>query len=315
MKKISGFSKGYSYSPENPFTSSKKTNHAWNAVYLRGSWFLLDGTWGAGHLQDKEYKAEFKEFYFLTDPEQFVYSHFPYEEGKLEECLKWQLLEQPLSLEKFNRLLNVEPAAFEIGLLPLSHKDCIVRFNDELELTFKEDVPKDNTFSMKLYRKEENTLFEEPYYCYGYASEDAIRIKVKPQKGGTYKLKIFGQKRSEENSETSPILFQYILNCTVPAGIAELRKNPYPRAFSQALTDSCEVLQPLGKPLLPNTVVLMRFKSPVLSRMMIQKQMLEKDGDIFEGTITTPDSGCVFTVFGSRSESGSLDGQYKFCVA
>lgn len=112
-----------------------------------------------------------------------------------------------------------------------------------------------------------------------------------------------------------PMLFQYILNCTVPHGQTDVRRYPYPKAFTQALIDDCQVLEPLGKPLLPNTVVKLRFKSPLLSRMSVQKHPLEKNGDEFEGTITTPESGFAITVYGSRSENGSLDGQYKFCVA
>ena len=65
MKKISGYAKGYGYSPEHPVTTNHQTNHAWNAVYLKGNWFLLDCTWGAGRLdKNKTYQAKFTEFYF-----------------------------------------------------------------------------------------------------------------------------------------------------------------------------------------------------------------------------------------------------------
>ena len=266
-------------------------------------------------MQDKEYKPGFRDFYFLTDPDEFAISHFPYQDGNLEESLKWQLLKQPLSLEKFNRLLNIEPTAFEIGLLPASHKDCIVRFNDEVEITLREAEPKTANLSLKFYRKEDNILYEELNYCYAYRTPDGIAIKVKPQKGGLYRLKIFGEKRTEEKTDNMPILFQYILNCTVPHGQDEIRRNPYPKAFPRALVDECEVLEPLGKPLLPNTVVKMRFKSPLLARMTVQKHPMEKIGDEFETTITTPESGFAITVYGSREEAGNLDGQYKFCVA
>ena len=314
VKKLSGFSKGYSYSPENPFTAETKTNHAWNAVYIKDNWFLLDSTWGAGTIKDKEYKAEFQEFYFLTDPEEFAYSHFPYQDGNLEESMKWQLLKHPLSLEKFNRMLNIEPTAFEIGLLPESNKHCIVRFNDEVELTFKDEGAEETDFSTKLFRKEENVLQEVTFSCYGYRSEGLVRIKVKPQQGGHYRLRIYGGKRSAEKTENMPILFQYILNCTVPEGDPELRKYPYPYTYNRALVDDCQVLEPLGKQILPNQEVKMIFRSPLLARMAINKQILEKQSDIFEGTITSPESGSLITVFGSRSDTGSLDGQYKFRV-
>ena len=81
-----------------------RTDHAWNAVCIRGNWFLLDNTWGAGHLDETTgtYKVEFKEFFFLKDPAEFVYSHFPYMNDDMEESMKWQLVENPWTLEKFN---------------------------------------------------------------------------------------------------------------------------------------------------------------------------------------------------------------------
>ena len=314
VKKLSGFSKGYSHSPDNPFTAETKTNHAWNAVFIRDNWFLLDSTWGAGTIKDKEFKPGFQEFYFLTDPEEFAYSHFPYEDGNLEESLKWQLQKHPLSLEKFNRMLNIEPAAFEIGFLPESNKNSIVRFNDEVELTFKDDGPEDTDISAKLFRKEENTLIEEMYSCYGYRSDGLVKFKVKPQQDGHYRLRVYGGKRSTDTTDSMTILFQYILNSTVPAGNPETRKYLFPFTFNQALTDDSQVLDPLGKQILSGTEVEMRFQSPHLQRIAINQQLLERDGDVFFGKIKAPDSGCVIKVFGSRSDKGSLDAVYKFHV-
>ena len=120
-------------------TTRHQTDHAWNAVYLKGNWSLLDCTWGAGHVdRNKRYQVRFTEFYFLTDPNKFAYSHFPYMDDNMEESMKWQLLKTPLSLEKFNSLLDIKPDAFEFGLLPQSHKQSIVQFDDETELTFNQ---------------------------------------------------------------------------------------------------------------------------------------------------------------------------------
>ena len=200
VKTLSGFATGIGYSPENPFTTNTATNHAWNAVFIRGNWFLLDSTWGAGYLgDDKEYKAEFDEFYFLTDPDKFAISHFPYIDDATDETMKWQLLKKPLSLKTFNCLLYIKPSALTIGLLPASHKETTLQFNDEIELTFKEDRPKTTKKSTKLYREENNVLQEEPYCCYAYMFKGFVRVKVKPPKSGTYRLTIFGNNRSSDS--------------------------------------------------------------------------------------------------------------------
>ena len=99
--------------------------------------------------------------------------------------------------------------------------------------------------------------------------------------------------------------------CNIPKEVMTSRRCPY----SQAYWDECEVIEPLGKQLLPKTKVTMQFNSPHLRRMMINKTMLEKTGDIFEGTALTPESCEIVTVYGSRIDSGSLKGQFKFCVA
>lgn len=51
----------------------------------------------------------FDDFYFLTDPEELIDSHFPDEE-------KWQLLDTPIPLEEFGRRVFKTSAFFTMGL-------------------------------------------------------------------------------------------------------------------------------------------------------------------------------------------------------
>ena len=59
-KKISGHSKGYSWTGKVPTSS----NHAWNAVKVGDFWYFIDSTWGAGHLEGKKYVQKFSNFYW-----------------------------------------------------------------------------------------------------------------------------------------------------------------------------------------------------------------------------------------------------------
>lgn len=54
-------------------------------------------------------KYRFDDFYFLTDPEEFVHSHFPDKE-------KWQLLDVPIRLEEFERSVFKTSTFFSLGL-------------------------------------------------------------------------------------------------------------------------------------------------------------------------------------------------------
>jgi transglutaminase/protease-like cytokinesis protein 3 len=89
---IPGYSKGYGYVPKKSFTNS---DHAWNAVFLNNKWHVLDVTWGAGGINEKQkFVKDFKDEYFLTDPAIFVIKHMPLDP-------MWQLLDCPVSIQDF----------------------------------------------------------------------------------------------------------------------------------------------------------------------------------------------------------------------
>ncbi|MDF9795498.1 hypothetical protein OKW21_000761 [Catalinimonas alkaloidigena] len=91
---VPGYSKGFGNRNRTDFSTA---DHAWNAVYLDGKWYLLDATWGAGGLNDKmQYVAHFNEQYFLADPKVFIKDHMPL-------YPMWQLLDCPVSLKAFSK--------------------------------------------------------------------------------------------------------------------------------------------------------------------------------------------------------------------
>ena len=101
---IRGYGKGYGYAVGSGIP--RISNHAWNAVRIDGTWRLLDSTWGAGHLEPGEgFVESFEEFYFLTPPEDLVWTHLPDDSA-------WQLLETPISREEFEALPYAKPALF-----------------------------------------------------------------------------------------------------------------------------------------------------------------------------------------------------------
>lgn len=109
-KYLTGYAKGYSYKEGK---NVKDKYHAWNAVYLRGRWHLLDCTWASGFVDDGKFTFRYKEFYFLTHPAIFINDHFP-------EDSKWQLLKPTLSEQEFGGSERQAPSFFSQQLVAVS---------------------------------------------------------------------------------------------------------------------------------------------------------------------------------------------------
>ena len=59
-----------------------RNNHAWNSVKINGSWRLVDATWAAGAVDDRDeenlvFHKGFTEIYYDTPPEKLILNHFP----------------------------------------------------------------------------------------------------------------------------------------------------------------------------------------------------------------------------------------------
>lgn len=83
--------------------------HAWNAVEIDGSWYLIDATWDAGFVNGDTFTARYSSDYLFTPPSVFGRDHFPDDSA-------WQLLAQPLSRGAFLRQPALSPSFFARGL-------------------------------------------------------------------------------------------------------------------------------------------------------------------------------------------------------
>lgn len=95
---VNCYAKGVSYEPGQQM---KGTNHEYNVINLNNKWFPIDSTWGAGHIEGKDFTRKFNEFYFLADPELLIKSHFPEDE-------KWQLTKRRYTMEEFSKWPKID---------------------------------------------------------------------------------------------------------------------------------------------------------------------------------------------------------------
>ncbi|KAF8560968.1 Kyphoscoliosis peptidase [Paragonimus westermani] len=124
---VSGYAKGVDYLPGDRF-SGLPSNHSWNVIHIRGSWQLVDAHWAARYLSSgrnipENVVYEYDDFYFMMEPQQAVYSHFP-------EDPRWQLLPVPLTLKQFESLPLTKSQFFKCAIDFLEQHHGVVYTQD-----------------------------------------------------------------------------------------------------------------------------------------------------------------------------------------
>ncbi|XP_041369562.1 hillarin-like [Gigantopelta aegis] len=120
---LTGYAKGLDYRPGDQFKTNDY-NHSWNGVLIDGNWYLVDSHWATRYLTSEKNKPEnlvyeYDDFYFLTDPEQLIYSHWAHKK-------EWQLLSRNISLQDFENLPLVKSYFFKCSMFFISHHVGVV---------------------------------------------------------------------------------------------------------------------------------------------------------------------------------------------
>ncbi|MCD6217070.1 hypothetical protein J7L05_04305 [bacterium] len=200
VETITGFAKGYSYIPGADFDES---NHSWNAVKIDGVFCLLDCTWGAGYIGDNgEYVRRFEEHYFLTEPQELIFTHFP-------ENPKWQLVKNPISKSKFLLLAYLKPSFFRYNLKIKSHPECVISTGNNL--TVELGAPDDISIIAQLLK---NDIELDKALTFSQQRDGIYYIHVLFPKPGKYTLRVFAAKGRQETYDWA---IDYIINASSSA--------------------------------------------------------------------------------------------------
>ena len=158
-------------------------NHAWNAVKLNNKWELIDISWATGYNYNTDLEVQNvpHHYYYLTEPNELINHHYPSDK-------KWQLLEQPISLNDFlvQPILYPEYHTSETKLLN-EHKGIYTLDSKDGYLTlFFEDI---NANAQYHY------LFKSDDYAseisFVKIKENLYKAKIKVPKGGFNSLAIY----------------------------------------------------------------------------------------------------------------------------
>ncbi|XP_075056939.1 kyphoscoliosis peptidase-like [Mixophyes fleayi] len=191
-KTVSGYGKGAGYKVGQKIPDG--SNHAWNIVYLEGSWHLLDSTWGAGKT-DTKFKFQYDEFYFLTHPAVFIEDHYPNE----AEC---QLLKPVVSRKHFEQSVSYNSQFYTSGILSCQPETAVIKtVNGKVSIAIKSRHNLLFTFDLSENKKSGVMKLVD---C-------GMKLDVYPDKTGQHVLKVFAMVPG--SGKVYHYVLSYIIEC------------------------------------------------------------------------------------------------------
>uniref|UniRef100_K7FM53 Transglutaminase-like domain-containing protein n=1 Tax=Pelodiscus sinensis TaxID=13735 RepID=K7FM53_PELSI len=184
---VSGHGRGTGYQ-QGLDCQQKKPNHMWNAVQLEGQWHLLDACWGAGIVDEEKrlFIPRHDDFFFLTDPEHFIETHWPEEP-------QGQLVQPRVSLEDFEQSVFKTSEFFKLQLSLLSPNRSLLRTGKCRARTA--------VCSYRLYKLCSDGSKEELGMACGMlmVSEKRMTLQVLPPTEGFFELMVFARPSDAQN--------------------------------------------------------------------------------------------------------------------
>ncbi|XP_067842833.1 kyphoscoliosis peptidase [Heptranchias perlo] len=216
---VSGHGKGIGYNLGHSY-QHKKSNHMWNAVQVDEQWYLLDACWGAGlvDMESRVFLQRYDDYYFLTDPEEFIDSHWP-------DDPKWQLMDSVISLEDFEQQVFKTSAFYRLGLSLISPKIFLLQtVNGEAAVSLGSAGTVE--FSYRIAQLGESHFKNVDVSCgIMRVTPNGMELRVIPPSQGKYDLKIFA--KPLDSKESYIWVCSYQIDCPEPNIHDRLPGNPF----------------------------------------------------------------------------------------
>ncbi|KAA0717795.1 Kyphoscoliosis peptidase [Triplophysa tibetana] len=189
---VSGYSKGMGYQTGHSL-AEKRSDHEWNAVFMGGQWCLLDSCWGAGtvNMKTQTFLKRYDDFYFLTEPSEFINSHFPDDQT-------WQQLSTPISMEEFEARPLKTSAFYQFGLT-LSDPTQYKTTTDDGEAIVSMSFSNPLTFTYAMRQRDTLTgtpKQEDVESSCGLLSvtRQGMKLRLLPPEPGVYEVQLFARR-------------------------------------------------------------------------------------------------------------------------
>ena len=192
-----------------------RSSNTWLAVWVNQQWRLIDAHWGSegldgyqddgyiliddnGNPMKKSVKANAgerqfcnNETWFLTDPEEMIYSHFPDDETL-------QLLARPVTKREFGEMVRLRHPFFDLGLRLESHpKETIYSSHGDVEIEIGTPEGSGVQFMYQLWlaTKDKDHMdlngVELTRYVFMVQPKDILHCRITLPVVGAYKLVLF----------------------------------------------------------------------------------------------------------------------------
>ena len=213
--------------------------HSWVAVVINQEWRLVDPHWcsssvtglgsagwslvahDVGSAQDTSQAEEERvvyildEDYFLTNPEEFVYTHFPRDDEA------WQFLARPVTFREFVDIAYLKPSFFELDIRLLEVNKCVL-YAPQGEVEIKLGTPLNATreFRYQLWMSDQQKIgnVKLERYCIMEQKDNSLICKIRFPVAGKFKHKLYGRSADIQDGGTSfGMLCAFIIHCEQPA--------------------------------------------------------------------------------------------------
>ncbi|KAL2098752.1 hypothetical protein ACEWY4_005232 [Coilia grayii] len=237
-QEVSGYSKGIGYQAAGG--RGDESDHMWNSVWLGGQWWLLDACWGAGRvdMRTKTFIKNYDDFYFLTEPSEFIDTHFP-------DQSEWQLLDTPISWEEFEKRAVTSSAFYSLGLKLKQHHRVTTDDDGQAKVCMSFPRPMSVTYELLPHHARADTHTPQQMPSDATLQERApeqrdscsssarlsltslgMTLQLSPAMVGSYDLQLFARPLSEEEAPHCWVCTLEVV-CPVVAEIEEVPANPF----------------------------------------------------------------------------------------
>ena len=270
-------------------------------VKLDNKYRPIDCTWGAGTIQEKKFVKHLNEFYFLTDPELLIKTHFPAND-------RWQLTEKKYTLSDFLKWPQVFENFYAFGFNKYFPEEGFIELNSNTQnfIIWGNNISK-NEASCNIFLLEGNIYQQQLNLDRIKFLEGKIEFDFIFNKKGRYKIKLFA---NNDKGKVTHNIMTYIVDVQKES-INELK---FPYYYQEA--KEIEIIEPIYDNIKSGQNVKFKIKTNLndLDTIIIidgQWHYLNKDEQGFfekEITIQTPPGKNI--IIGKRKDNSDCNCSY-----